>query len=805
MGNSLGDSALLKSTPQKLACAAVLALALLALALGLLLGSMAIDDPYVTYRYARNVRSGQGLVYNQDEHVLSTTAPLYALLLAGGALFTSNLPALSNWLSVLALFAGGCFLYLLCGHFGRRWAGWVAGALFISAPLLWLSLGFEAAFYLALVLGAFYLYFEDRLVVTALLLALAVMTRGDGILPAVVLGLHYVATRRRIPWRALGVYLVLCTPFFLYLTLTFGSPFPVTLAAKAAQAQLGVTGFYAHTTFWQGLLILGRAYWLQSPLYLWGALCGLVGLATAWKQQRWVWLPLGWAALSFGGYMALGVAPYHWYYVSLIPALALLCGLGVDALARRIDSAARTPPVIQAAAAAVLTLLLLTPQFISNAQTRQALLRPGSVPPTSPVYKVLPEAKVWVYRQVGEWLKANTPPDSLIGVTEVGVMGYYSERRMVDFLGLLRPQVMAALKRGDMAWALLYYQPDYVVLTRVNPLYSYDLSADEWFKLAYRPMQVFEDARFWGGPVTVYHRQTPRPASLTGDEIPTTALPLRTRFGDGIELLAYTLDKETLQPGDVVNVTLYWRCLKTLNEDYTVFVHLLGQHELVIAQQDVYPCLGACPTRGWKVNDVLVDSHMLALPVTAFTPDVAQIEVGLYERASQHRLAATTAQGQPAGNAVHFQTLAIAPAQAGPIPNGMQVNLSDKISLVGYNLDQRAVKPGETVHLTLYWRALKPMRENYSVFTHLLSEDGKRVAQMDSWPQGGQAPTSTWLVGALIQDEYELAIPPNAALGVYSISAGLYLSQTGSRLSVLDASGQPLSDHLDLTHIRVQQ
>jgi len=782
----------------------MLALLLLTLVLGLLLNSMAFDDPYVTYRYARNVRSGQGLVYNADEHVLSTTAPLYALLLAVGALFTSNLPALSNWFSVLALFAGGCFLYLLCAHFGLRWAGLVAGALFTSAPLLWLSLGFETSFYLALVLGALYFYFEDHPPLTAALLALAVMTRGDGMLPAIVLGLHYMATRHRIPWRALGVYLVLCTPFFLYLTLTFGSPFPVTLTAKAAQAQLGVTGFYAHTTFWQGLLILARAYLQQSPLYLWGVLCGLVGLVAAWRTQRWLWVVLGWATLSFGGYVALGVAPYHWYYVALVPALALLCGLGVDALLRRVGKAIRAPAAIKTAAVAALA-LLLTPQFVSNAQARQTLLRPGSVPPTSPVYKVLPEAKVWVYRQVGEWLKANTPVDSLIGVTEVGVMGYYSERRMVDFLGLLRPEVVTALKRGDMAWALLYYQPDYVVLTRVNPLYSYDLSADEWFKLAYRPVQLFEDARFWGGPVTVYRRETPTAPRAQAGLIPTEAVPLHVLFGAGIELAAYTLDRQELHPGEILNVTLYWKALSSVNTDYTVFVHVLGQYELIVAQQDAYPCLGACPTRGWKPADVVADTYMLALPVTTFTPDQAQLEVGLYERTTGQRLTATSAQGQSLGDNVRFEALNLAPAHAGPIPNAMWVSLGDEIALVGYNVDKRLVGPGETIHLTLYWQALRPMGENYSVFTHLLDAQGERVTQADSWPQQGAAPTSGWQPGSTIRDEYDLKVPANAPLGVYTLSTGVYLAATGERLSVLDAGGQPQTDHLVLTQIRVAQ
>lgn len=70
------------------------------------------DDPYITYRYAANLRAGLGFVYNPGEQVLSTTAPLFAILLAVLGLAFADLPPLGFWLSVL--FAG-LSAYLLFG------------------------------------------------------------------------------------------------------------------------------------------------------------------------------------------------------------------------------------------------------------------------------------------------------------------------------------------------------------------------------------------------------------------------------------------------------------------------------------------------------------------------------------------------------------------------------------------------------------------------------------------------------------------------------------------------------------------
>ena len=43
----------------------------------------AIDDAWITYRYAEHVGAGDGFVYNPGERVLGTSTPLYTLLLAG--------------------------------------------------------------------------------------------------------------------------------------------------------------------------------------------------------------------------------------------------------------------------------------------------------------------------------------------------------------------------------------------------------------------------------------------------------------------------------------------------------------------------------------------------------------------------------------------------------------------------------------------------------------------------------------------------------------------------------------------------
>ena len=100
--------------------AIIILLILLAATISFFLRDVAYDDPYITYRYARNIIAGEGFVYNPGENILSTTAPLYALILAFGGLIWPDIPHLSNFLSALSLFGAGLFLLLLAEGEGHR-------------------------------------------------------------------------------------------------------------------------------------------------------------------------------------------------------------------------------------------------------------------------------------------------------------------------------------------------------------------------------------------------------------------------------------------------------------------------------------------------------------------------------------------------------------------------------------------------------------------------------------------------------------------------------------------------------------
>jgi hypothetical protein len=143
--------------------------------------------------------------------------------------------------------------------------------------------------------------------------------------------------------------------------------------------------------------------------------------------------------------------------------------------------------------------------------------------------------------------------------------------------------------------------------------------------------------------------------------------------------------------------------------------------------------------------------------------------------------------------------------EAGEIQYPLQVTLGDRVQLVGYALNTDRVAAGDALLLTLYWQALNPISERYTVFTHLLDASNQIVAQVDSEPQGGGLPTDRWEVGQVVEDNYALVIDPSTRPGPHVIEVGMYLLATLERLPARDLiTGAAQEDRVLLGTVEVQ-
>jgi hypothetical protein len=297
----------------------------------------------------------------------------------------------------------------------------------------------------------------------------------------------------------------------------------------------------------------------------------------------------------------------------------------------------------------------------------------------------------------------------------------------------------------------------------------------------------------WGVIAPAYAKPTPLSA------LPSSAQSLNATFGQAIQLLAYDLEGVTaLKPGQTLPVTLYWRGHKPIESDYTVFLHLVDEADLIVAQRDLFHGPGVYPSTQWISGQIFYDRYVLRIPPTTFAPTQAHLVIGLYDHTTGARLPLATGQDH-----LSFAQITLQP-QPGELPNPQELVFEDGLTLAGYTLDQRQVKKPGQVTLTLYWQARSQPSHDYKVFVHLLALDQTRLAQHDSQPQNGATPTSTWLPGQTIQDDHRLAIPPEAPPGAYRFVVGLYESDSGQRLRVLRQAGlSTQADSVTLSGIRV--
>jgi 4-amino-4-deoxy-L-arabinose transferase-like glycosyltransferase len=258
----------------------------------------------------------------------------------------------------------------------------------------------------------------------------------------------------------------------------------------------------------------------------------------------------------------------------------------------------------------------------------------------------------------------------------------------------------------------------------------------------------------------------------------------QANLADKIEFLGYQLDTVEVRPGEVVPFSLFWQARQPLAENYSTFVRLADRGDAFTWQEDSQPVDGLFPTSQWPVEVEVWDGREIAVPTDA-PPGRYRLEVGWYDPSTLGRLPILDQEGRPQGNTLVLDYLKVVGSEESLSPqNPLTAAFGDSISLLGYDLDPTATRPGGVLHLKLYWQARKPVCEDYPVLVHLLGEDGQLWGQHDGQPEGGFYPTSFWDEGEVIVDEHEIVLRSDTPPGEYQIVTGLYRLPSGERLAV---------------------
>ena len=291
------------------------------------------------------------------------------------------------------------------------------------------------------------------------------------------------------------------------------------------------------------------------------------------------------------------------------------------------------------------------------------------------------------------------------------------------------------------------------------------------------------------------------PAPLAPQQVASIPHRLDVTFpGSPARLMGYAVTDDTVRPGASLTVTLYWQALAPRVDRNSIFLHLVNSIGALSAQRDRSPSLGNIPASHWKVGDVYADTHRLDPAETAYAPDATMVQVGLYYP-NGTRLSAYDVSGQPLGDAVTLATIQLNP-RLGEWPNSVRVNFGDKVALLGYDVNARVFRPGETISVTLYWQALGQLAQDYSVFAHLADASGNVISADDGLPYAQPKRTTRFTPGQVMREVRSFKLPVGAPAGLYGIELGVF-DETEGRQPIVAPDGHYLSEQLDLVQVRV--
>ncbi len=443
-----------------------------------------LDDAWIHQTYARNLARDGRLEFIPGISSAGSTAPLWTLLLAIGYLL--RLPYLL-WAYLMGGLSLGLLVWAGMGLWRQLWPNqakhdWLAGlTLALTWPLVWAAAsGMETLLFAAL--GMTIVSKFASLQVASLRVAggespisnlkspammgfltgLLILTRPDGLIVLLLiagglgLGDGSIAERTKRVGIFVGTAVLPLLPYFAFNLWANGSLWPNTFDAKQTEyagllaepllARFGRLLYFSlggPENGWRGI---SGAHLLLLPGLIAG---GWLALRADWQARKLVrLLPLMWA----GGHVAL----YAWrlpvtyqhgrYLLTAVPIWTLYGLAGWVWLLSR-SGKNRVHFLMQKVAQFTFAALLLFFLLLGAQSYAQdvAFIEGEMV-------------------AAAHWLADNTPPDALIAAHDIGAIGYFAERPLLDLAGLITPEIIPILAdETKMAHYVLSSEAAYLV------------------------------------------------------------------------------------------------------------------------------------------------------------------------------------------------------------------------------------------------------------------------------------------------------------------------------------------------------
>lgn len=427
-----------------------------------------VDDAFISFRYARNLAEGNGLVFNVGEHVEGFSNPFWVFMLALFHIARMDIVITSKAIGL----ACGAFTLLLTRHLCRRTLGmsnemtlFVLCYLATNVSFVYYAIsGMETIFYTFCVVLMNYLLAERKEIFAGGICGVLSLTRPEGILFIIplTLGSHLYGCKPQRIGRILIIPTTMYALLVAFRLLYFGTILPNTHGAKVGTMNLSLCSLMLHVKTFLGYTWHNSS--VDHPL-LFLAVVGTIILAS--RSIVPLLAAIGCAAF-FVWYARYDWMSFWRFYVPVLPFIAALAFVPIDTIRYTVERSYRRQLVL------VVCLFLIVVNLIHTVKNIQEL---KSGEQFNPAMHSRPHVRI------GEYLRKIGSPSDVVVVNEIGAIGYYSNLTVIDMFGLTDRSV-PSLRRQKTLYAYADYilsrKPTFILLsdkqmsqdTKLHPLHA---------------------------------------------------------------------------------------------------------------------------------------------------------------------------------------------------------------------------------------------------------------------------------------------------------------------------------------------
>lgn len=388
-----------------------------------------LDDAWTHQTYARNLGLHGVMAFSPGVPSAGGTSLLWVLILAlGYSLKIPFFPWTFLWSGIFAV-ATAFFAALLHQQYFNNFRNSVIVAILciLEWHLAWSAVsGMEIGLFTCLTLWFFLLLIRDTSPwILGALTGLIMLVRPEGILLAGIYGFTLlfkhprelkVVLRRGAAFAVM--FLLINSPWIAFNLTYANSPFPNTLTAKFMHYGYPWSPRRSLEYLWNVLL-----YFLDGPLLLIfpGALFKL------YNSIRSRTIPDPQPLYLFVGIIGIYAVAIPFIYDEgryLIPLIPLVIIYGVEGIGQFLELALPTPFMRSAVWVLLFGAVLFL--WVSGSTSFSGTVR---------MYDQ-------VHMQAAQWINEHAPQDAIIATHDIGILGYFTNRQIVDLAGLISPEVV---------------------------------------------------------------------------------------------------------------------------------------------------------------------------------------------------------------------------------------------------------------------------------------------------------------------------------------------------------------------------